>query len=78
LTRGCFKRRADLTRHMDTVHDVKRWWDCPRPRCDRKADRGFTRRDHLYEHLRNKHGVEVPTGGSERRGSRRRGETAGA
>jgi len=57
---------------MNTVHEVRQRWNCPRPRCDRKAERGFSRRDHLYEHLRNTHNVEVPTGGERRR----RGEAA--
>lgn len=58
-TRGSFKRQADLMRHINTVHQVARRWNCPHPRCDRKADRGFSRRDKLYEHVRNKHGGEM-------------------
>lgn len=32
--------------------------DCPRLNCSRKGDNGFTRRDHLTEHLRYYHGYE--------------------
>jgi hypothetical protein len=30
------------------------------PRCTRIGDKGFTRRDHLVEHLRNFHHLDIP------------------
>lgn len=61
---GCesnFSRSADLNRHYTTVHfpDPARL-DCPKPRCSRKGDQGFTRQDHLTEHLRQYHGDQLP------------------
>ncbi|PGG97070.1 hypothetical protein AJ79_09343 [Helicocarpus griseus UAMH5409] len=51
-----FSRSADLSRHYPTVHfpeSVR--LDCPKPKCSRKGDQGFTRQDHLNEHLRQYH-----------------------
>ncbi|PGG97331.1 hypothetical protein AJ80_09719 [Polytolypa hystricis UAMH7299] len=61
---GCsssFSRSADLNRHYTTVHfpDPTRL-DCPKPRCTRKGNEGFTRQDHLNEHLRQYHGDNIP------------------
>lgn len=57
-----FKRHADLLRHMSTVHhkeDMEKF-DCPRRSCPRKGENGFTRKDHLTEHLRNFHVQDIP------------------
>jgi hypothetical protein len=51
-----FTRCADLNRHYATVHNPagpKK--DCPRKKCTRVGDNGFTRKDHLMEHLRQYH-----------------------
>ncbi|KAK2739392.1 hypothetical protein FQN55_009465 [Onygenales sp. PD_40] len=51
-----FSRSADLSRHYPTVHfpDTVRL-NCPKPKCSRKGEQGFTRQDHLTEHLRQYH-----------------------
>lgn len=51
-----FSRSADLSRHYPTVHfpDSVRL-NCPKPKCSRKGEQGFTRQDHLNEHLRQYH-----------------------
>ncbi|KAI1608995.1 hypothetical protein EDD37DRAFT_612296 [Exophiala viscosa] len=49
-----FSRKADVTRHVRSQHQ-KTFIDCPRLRCNRKGTRGFTRKDHLTEHLRGFH-----------------------
>jgi hypothetical protein len=49
-----FSRKADVNRHIKSQHDVQ-WIDCPRKNCERKGPRGFSRRDHLTEHLRGFH-----------------------
>lgn len=41
--------------------------DCPVDDCLRKDNNGFSRRDHLIEHLRSYHNWDVP----KRRGSKR-------
>ncbi|KAF2848405.1 hypothetical protein T440DRAFT_536629 [Plenodomus tracheiphilus IPT5] len=56
-----FTRLADLQRHQSTVHGVGTpEYPCTVPRCNRIADKGFTRRDHLVEHLRNFHHMDIP------------------
>lgn len=63
-----FKRHADLMRHMSTVHhrgDQEKF-DCVKRSCPRKGENGFTRKDHLTEHLRNFHLQDIP----KRRGGR--------
>lgn len=62
VERKPFKRHADLMRHMTTVHhkDGMEKFDCPRRGCPRKGDNGFTRNDHLREHLRNFHLQDIP------------------
>ncbi|KAF2832619.1 hypothetical protein CC86DRAFT_313803 [Ophiobolus disseminans] len=56
-----FTRLADLQRHQSTVHGVGTpEFPCTVPRCNRVADKGFTRRDHLVEHLRNFHHIDIP------------------
>ncbi|KAF2110823.1 hypothetical protein BDV96DRAFT_473402, partial [Lophiotrema nucula] len=35
-------------------------YPCYVPRCTRIGDKGFTRRDHLVEHLRNFHHLDIP------------------
>jgi hypothetical protein len=49
-----FSRKADVNRHIKSQHEVD-WIDCPRKNCERKGPRGFSRRDHLTEHLRGFH-----------------------
>ncbi|OAX82047.1 hypothetical protein ACJ72_03604 [Emergomyces africanus] len=51
-----FSRSADLSRHYPTVHfpeSVR--LNCPKPKCSRQGEQGFTRQDHLNEHLRQYH-----------------------
>ncbi|OMP82851.1 hypothetical protein BK809_0001041 [Diplodia seriata] len=66
-----FKRHADLLRHMSTVHHRgdREKFDCPKRTCPRKGENGFTRKDHLTEHLRNFHLQRIP----KRRGGRGKG-----
>lgn len=49
-----FSRKADVSRHYSSQHNPQHI-DCPRPRCVRKGKQGFTRKDHLVEHLRGFH-----------------------
>ena len=53
-----FTRKADVARHYKSNHE-KQYIDCPRSRCNRKGSNGFTRMDHLKEHLRGYHGDPV-------------------
>ncbi|ORY08335.1 hypothetical protein BCR34DRAFT_589996 [Clohesyomyces aquaticus] len=56
-----FTRLADLQRHQSTVHGMgSPEFPCTVPRCTRVGDKGFTRRDHLVEHLRNFHHLDIP------------------
>ncbi|KAE8838465.1 hypothetical protein PTNB73_03519 [Pyrenophora teres f. teres] len=56
-----FTRLADLQRHQSTVHGMGTpEFPCSVPRCNRVGDKGFTRRDHLVEHLRNFHHIDIP------------------
>ena len=50
-----FARAADLNRHMNTVHSSRQPMDCPWGWCGRVGSCGFTRKDHLKEHLRAYH-----------------------
>ncbi|KAK5057497.1 hypothetical protein LTR84_011497 [Exophiala bonariae] len=54
-----FSRKADVSRHYNSQHNPQHI-DCPRPRCIRKGKQGFTRRDHLVEHLRGFHLEAIP------------------
>ncbi|KAL4808857.1 hypothetical protein BDV18DRAFT_133328 [Aspergillus unguis] len=54
-----FTRPADLKRHQSTVH-YPVFQNCPVPDCSRKDTNGFPRRDHLVEHLRSYHHMDVP------------------
>ncbi|KAL9635498.1 MAG: hypothetical protein Q9204_002608 [Flavoplaca sp. TL-2023a] len=64
---GCprsFARPYDLNRHMK-VHFPPDKQDCPQGLreggfCKRVGEHGFSRKDHLVEHLRNVHMLEVP------------------
>ncbi|TPX22911.1 hypothetical protein DIZ76_014792 [Coccidioides immitis] len=60
---GCessFSRPADLSRHQVSVHFRDGvMLDCPKPRCTRKGDQGFSRQDHLIEHLRQFHCMKL-------------------
>ncbi|KAI9805721.1 MAG: hypothetical protein M1833_005214 [Piccolia ochrophora] len=56
-SRTVFSRKADMHRHYRTRHyDADEKTDCPM-RCAqrRTGDNGFTRKDHLQEHLRKYH-----------------------
>jgi len=56
-----FTRLADLQRHQSTVHGVGTpGYPCTVQDCSRVGDKGFTRRDHLVEHLRNFHHIDIP------------------
>ena len=60
-----FRRKGDLERHMNTVHrrDALQMWDCWLPRCPRKESGprgGFSRKDHLIEHVRYVHHIDIP------------------
>ncbi|EOA88016.1 uncharacterized protein SETTUDRAFT_184325 [Exserohilum turcica Et28A] len=56
-----FTRLADLQRHQSTVHGVGTpEYPCHVARCNRVGEKGFTRRDHLVEHLRNFHHIDIP------------------
>lgn len=73
LADGCgitCKRIADLIRHHKTRHDVNlQKLSCPKPRCVRVGENGFSRDDKLKEHLRGYHkDTSVPK--RERKGSR--------
>lgn len=77
LSKGKFIRKADLQRHYDTVHrSDQTTFDCPRPNCSRKGVNGFSRKDHMIEHLRMYHGqnVEKRVGGGGKSGRRRSDE----
>ncbi|KAF7587702.1 hypothetical protein BBP40_006837 [Aspergillus hancockii] len=54
-----FTRPADLKRHQTSVHNPV-FQDCPVAGCIRKNGNGFPRRDHLIEHLRSYHHMDVP------------------
>jgi len=61
---GCnsaFARKADRDRHKFCVHNkgTSEKKDCPEESCTRKGEHGFTRTDHLTEHLRNFHHREI-------------------
>ncbi|KAF2665320.1 hypothetical protein BT63DRAFT_416887 [Microthyrium microscopicum] len=64
-SQGCdvaFARKADKDRHFECVHnrDRNKKYDCTWDGCPRRGDGGFTRRDHLREHLRNFHHENIP------------------
>ncbi|KIV96918.1 hypothetical protein PV10_00731 [Exophiala mesophila] len=54
-----FSRKADVVRHYKSQHRPT-FVSCPRKNCIRKGDRGFTRIDHLTEHLRGFHMEDIP------------------
>ncbi|PKX98116.1 C2H2-type zinc finger protein [Aspergillus novofumigatus IBT 16806] len=54
-----FTRSADLKRHQTSVH-YPVYQDCPVEHCPRKDRNGFPRRDHLMEHLRSSHHMDLP------------------
>lgn len=72
---GCnatFSRKADVNRHMTCTHQRIEYIDCPIKNCARKGENGFTRKDHLLEHKRGYHCMDL----SKRHGrqDRKRGE----
>ena len=62
-----FKRCADLEWHIQTVHFPIRY-ECPFKWCGRVGENAFTRKDHLRDHEREVHMMEVPKVG-QRQGS---------
>ncbi|PVH97015.1 hypothetical protein DM02DRAFT_658682 [Periconia macrospinosa] len=59
-----FTRFADLQRHHATVHSGNTPnYPCTVKDCSRVGDKGFTRRDHLVEHMRNFHHIPIPKRG---------------
>lgn len=54
-----FTRVADLKRHQSSVHNPV-FRNCPVEHCSRKGSNGFPRQDHLVEHLRSYHHLDVP------------------
>ena len=54
-----FTRFADLKRHQSSVH-YPVFRNCPVEHCSRKGSNGFPRQDHLVEHLRSYHHLDVP------------------
>jgi hypothetical protein len=54
-----FTRFADLKRHQTSVH-YPVFRNCPVEHCSRKGSNGFPRQDHLVEHLRSYHHLDVP------------------
>ncbi|OJJ48695.1 hypothetical protein ASPZODRAFT_130807 [Penicilliopsis zonata CBS 506.65] len=54
-----FTRSADQKRHQSSVH-YPVYQDCPIEDCPRKGINGFPRRDHLMEHIRSFHNIDVP------------------
>ncbi|KAJ5460016.1 uncharacterized protein N7458_001568 [Penicillium daleae] len=54
-----FTRFADLKRHQTSVH-YPVFRNCPVEHCSRKGNNGFPRQDHLVEHLRSYHHLDVP------------------
>ncbi|KAF1987562.1 hypothetical protein K402DRAFT_315518, partial [Aulographum hederae CBS 113979] len=56
-----FSRKADCQRHYDCVHNEQELTlhPCGVKRCARKGDRGFKRKDHLKEHMRSFHSMDV-------------------
>ncbi|KAJ5780624.1 hypothetical protein N7457_005784 [Penicillium paradoxum] len=54
-----FTRFADLKRHQSSVH-YPVFRNCPVESCSRKGSNGFPRQDHLVEHLRSYHHLDLP------------------
>jgi hypothetical protein len=50
---------ADVKRHQTSVH-FPVLEDCPMEHCPRKGKNGFPRKDHLTEHLRSYHHMDIP------------------
>lgn len=62
---GCeaaFLRKADVTRHVASTHDIKRI-DCDVSDCSRKGVKGFARTDHRRAHMRDRHAMDIPKRG---------------
>jgi hypothetical protein len=53
-----FTRKADVARHHKSTYE-RTFMDCPKHNCRRKGVNGFTRQDHLTEHLRGYHGEDI-------------------
>lgn len=57
-----FRRKADLERHVDSLHnrDQQPHIDCLEPKCHRKGQFGFLRKDKMIEHMRDVHKADIP------------------
>lgn len=55
-----FHRSTDLERHLQTVHSTQKLFPCVMKRCNRKGENGFSRKDHLSQHLRDVHSLDIP------------------
>ncbi|KAF9252815.1 hypothetical protein DTO006G1_2059 [Penicillium roqueforti] len=64
-----FTRFADLKRHQSSVH-YPVFRNCPVEHCSRKGSNGFPRQDHLVEHLRSYHHMDVPKRGACKRSAK--------
>ncbi|OGE49638.1 hypothetical protein PENARI_c020G00051 [Penicillium arizonense] len=64
-----FTRFADLKRHQSSVH-YPVFRNCPVDHCSRKGSNGFPRQDHLVEHLRSYHHMNVPKRGGCKRAAK--------
>ncbi|KAJ4399909.1 hypothetical protein N0V91_009077 [Didymella pomorum] len=55
------QKQQSNERHQATVHGMgSPEFPCTIPHCSRVGNKGFTRKDHLMEHLRNFHKIDVP------------------
>ena len=60
-SKGKFKRRTDLNRHIRTQHEAENhMMDCKHGWCGRTGSNGFSREDHLREHRREVHREAIP------------------
>ena len=67
-----YSRKADVDRHRKSAHDPV-YHEC-RYNCDRKGSNAFTRKDHLIEHYRSKHGKDIPKGRTVSHGAKGKGQ----
>jgi hypothetical protein len=61
--RGSFGRNSDLQRHNDSIHKRELKFRCERPECVEK-EVGFTRKDHLTQHMSKHSTFSLPISGS--------------
>ena len=53
------KRQYDLERHQKSHFPPDKEFDCPGRGCGRQGKNGFSRKDHLREHLRKVHAIDI-------------------